>query len=445
MRTRHPNPAPSLLPEPPRPQPVPRGAASALACALLALGGGCEPIDFSGLGLSVRLDDTLAVVAEPVTVRGPQVGCIPRWSVSDVPSGQASRGAEISGDGRIVTFTARQAGDYRITGRCGKNEASKDLSVFAPDVRLGLTPALTLPFKCQDASAGPRGRLLCVDRGVHVVDPVTGTELGKTADPVPESWGLDVQGDRFAATTLGCDPAKSACPPGGAARGLYLYRLGTDDKPVRLAQVPEAGELVPLLAGDRAFVSTDHTLRRFDLTDETRPAAAGCVSDAALGIVPVPLLFGGRLAVLSWTNTLLVYEPDRLPASCDTATQPLARLKLSSAKSTVFTGRPVLGGDLAYVSSADALTTIDLRDPLQPAVTATLARPTRAAALHDGKLLALTDRGLLALDLTDPRRPRPVGVVRLVAAPSQLDRVVVLGGTAWLVLGSTIQRVEFMR
>lgn len=442
-----PAPEPALLPEPPRPRPrpAPRGAASALACGLLALAGGCEPIDFSGLGFAVRVDQTLVEIAEPVQVRGPDGGCVPRWSVTDLPSGLSSRGAMLSGSGRAVTFTAREAGTYRVTGRCGKTEASQQITVFNASATLGLHTATPLPFKCQDATAGPRGRLLCVDHGVHVVDPATGAELGKTADPVPESWGLDVQGDRFAVTTLGCDPAKSACAAGGAARGLYLYRLGPDDKPVRLAQVPDAGELVPLLAGDRAFVTTGDTLRRFDLADETRPAAAGCVRDRGLGSIPVPFLFGGKLAVLSWQNTLLVYDPERLPASCDTPAPPLARLKLSSAQSAVFYARPVLSGDLAYVTSTDALTTLDLRDPLRPAATTTLDRPTRAAALHDGKLLALTDKALIALDLTDPRSPRPVGQLRLAASASQLDRVVAAGGKAWLVQGSTLQRVEFMR
>ena len=440
-----PAPAPVLLPEPPRPRPAPRGAAAALACGLLALAGGCDPIDFSGIGFAIRADQTLVEIAEPVQVRSPDGGCVPRWSVTELPSGLSSRGATLSGGGRAVTFTAREAGTYRVTGRCGKTEASQQITVFKASATLGLHTATPLPFKCQDATAGPRGRLLCVDHGVHVVDPATGTELGKTADPVPASWGLDVQGDRFAVTTLGCDPAKSACPAGGAARGLYLYRLGPDDKPVRLAQVPEAGELLPLLAGDRAFVTTADTLRRFDLTDETRPAAAGCVRDRGLGSIPVPLLAGGRLAVLSWQNTLLVYDPERLPASCDTPAPPLSRLKLSSAQSAVFYARPVLSGDLAYVTSTDALTTLDLRDPLRPAATTTLDRPTRAAALHDGKLLALTDKALIALDLTDPRSPRPVGQLRLATTASQLDRVVAADGKAWLVQGGTLQRVEFMR
>jgi hypothetical protein len=416
----------------------------AAACTLLGASTGCFGLlsDWEG-SASVRIDQHLAAVGEEVAVRS--AGCTPDWEVTDVPSGEASRSARVRGSGEGATFVAERPGEYEITARCRKSRASRRIEVFIPTVTLRLGAPVTLPIKCQDAVAGPRGRLLCVDHGVHVVDPASGVVRGRTAAPVPATWGLDAQGDRFVTATLGCPSSQPGCPTPGIDKGVYLYQLGGDDQPVELGRAVGSGaaELVPLLDGDQLFVSTNGAIRRYSIQDPTRASAVGCVADPSLGSVPLPFLVGGRLAALTWTNLVPIYDLGSLPASCATPTKPLAETRLSEKnKGSLFYSRPVVSGGLAYAASPNGLITLDLTEPLRPRVSDTLAAAAGSVVLAGGRLLALADGGVLALDLADPRRPRPTGRVALPESFQVFDRLVASGTELWLVTGSTVRRVE---
>ncbi|MFO0576998.1 MAG: hypothetical protein U1A78_23590 [Polyangia bacterium] len=412
------------------------------ACALLGASTGCfgKLLDWEG-SASVQLPQRLAAVGEEVAVRSS--ACAADWEVSDVPSGEASRGARVRGGGESATFLAEQPGEYEITARCRKSRASSRIVAFSPTVTLRLGGPVTLPIKCQDAVAGPRGRLLCVDHGVHVVEPASGRVLGRTAAPLPATWGLDAQGDRFVVATLGCPSTQAGCPTPGLEKGVYLYRLGGDDQPVELGRIAGAAELVPLLDSDRLFVSTDQKVQRYTIADPTMASAAGCLADESLGTVPLPFRVGDKLAVLTWKDRLQVYDPATLPPSCTTPTKPLAEARLYEKDSGVlFYSRPAVSGGIAYVAGVNGLLTLDLTDPLRPRISDRLKVAAGSVVLVGGRLLALADGGVLALELSDPLHPRPAGRVPVAEGFHVFDRLVALGDELWIVVDSTVRRVE---
>lgn len=412
------------------------------ACALLGASSGCfgKLFDWEG-SASVQLPQRLAAVGEEVEVRSG--ACDADWEVTDVPSGEASRGARVRGDGKSATFIAERPGEYELTARCKKSRASGRIVAFAEAVTLRLGEPVTLPIKCQDAVAGPRGRLLCVDHGVHVVEPASGRVLGRTAASVPATWGLDVQGDRFVVATIGCPSTQAGCPTPGIAKGAYLYQLGGDDRPVELGRIEGAAELVPLLDSDRLFVSSKGQVQRYTIQDPTMASAAGCIADESLDTVPLPFRVGDKLAVLTWKDRLQVYDPASLPPGCATATKPLAETRLYEKDGgVIFYSRPAVSGGIAYVAGIGGLLTLDLTDPLRPRVSDRLQVAAGSVVLVGGRLLALADGGVLALELTDPLHPRPVGRVSVPEGFHVFDRLVALGDQLWVVVDSAVRRVE---
>ncbi len=71
-----------------------------------------------------------------------------------------------------------------------------------------------------------------------------------------------------------------------------------------------------------------------------------------------------------------------------------------------------LGGHFAYVAAASGLVVVDLDDPLNPRVAATLALPDmRASALQFRYLFVTTARGVEVVDVTKLSQPKATGVV----------------------------------
>jgi hypothetical protein len=437
---------PTRPPSEPRP---PRALSGLCLVGLAALSSGCWSFwPGSSDGVGFRSEHALTAVGQPVTLTtSERTTCRPDWSVAVLPSGAASRGASVRGDGSTASFTAHEPGEYEITARCGDASHKQRITAFAPSATLSAAEPAKLPFACQDAMAGPRGRILCVDRGVHIVDPETGAELGRTAEPGPQTWGIDVEGERFVSVTLGCTAGRDDCPSPGVKSGMYLYQLGADDKPVLLSHLDKSAELAPLLDGNRLFISSDYSLQRYSLQDPTKATEVGCISDKELGLVPVPFFIDGKLGVLSWNNTLLVHDADKVTPDCATPTPPLARLALDpDSKSAIFYTRPAVNGSLVYAASSVALTTIDLSEPLRPSISAKLGISTGSAVIHRGRLIVLGDQSVVALDLLDPRHPRPVAQLRLPSGTfgeaGTFDRVVAIGDKLWLARSKTLRRLE---
>lgn len=432
----------------PRP---PRRVAAALTLgalgALGSLGAGCFPfepyqsVQFKSEHALTQLDQPVALT----TMKG--TTCFPDWSVTEAASGKASQGASVKGDGSTATFTARAPGDYVITARCGDASYKQRITAFAPSATLIPSAPKELPFACEDAMPGPRGRILCVDRGVHVVDPATGTEVGKTAEPVPQTWGLDVEGDRFVSVGTGCTANRDGCGSTTVEGGMYLYQLGPDDKPTQLGHLGNSAFMVPLLDGNRLFISNSEQIIHYSLQDPSKAAEVGCISGKDLGPVPVPFFIGGKLGVLSWKNELLVHDPEMATRVCSSPARPLARLELDPEhKSAIFYTRPAVNGSLIYVGSTLALSTIDLSDPLRPSLIGRLGISTGSAVLHGGRLIVLADKSVVALDLIDPRSPRPVAQLRLTkerfGEGGSFDRVLVAGGKLWLARKKTLRSLD---
>lgn len=412
-----------------------------------ALGAGCFP--FEPLQhVQFKVEYALTQLDQPVTlttING--TTCFPDWSVTEAASGKESPGAQVKGDGPTATFTARAAGDYVITARCGDASYKQRITAFAPSVTLIPSVPRELPFSCQDAMPGPRGRVLCVDRGVHVVDPATGAEVGKTAEPVPRTWGLDVEGDRFVSVGIGCTANRDDCGSTTIEGGMYLYQLGPDDKPVQLAHLAKSALMVPLLDGNRLFVSNNEQIIRYSLQDPSKAAEVGCIAGKDLGIVPVPFFIGGKLGVLSWDNQLLIHDPEAALPVCSSPAKPLARLELDPEhKSAIFYTRPAVNGSLIYIGSTLALSTVDLSDPRNPSLVGRLGISTGSAVIHGGRLIVLADSSVVALDLIDPRSPRPVAQLRLTkdrfGEAGSFDRVLVAGGKLWLARTKTLRSID---
>lgn len=433
---------PARPPVVPRP---PRGAAAALALTTLA--AGCWPYH-SHESVQFKSEYALTQLDQPVPLTtGQGTTCFPDWSVAEAASGRESQGASVTGDGPKATFTAHAPGEYVITARCGDASYKQRITAFAPSATLSPSAPKELPFGCQDAMPGPRGRILCVDHGVHIVDPETGAEVGKTAEAVPETWGLDVQGDRFVTVGIGCTPSREGCKGMTVEGGMYLYQLGSDDKPAPLGHLASSAQMVPLLDGTRLFVSDEQKIRRYSLQDPTKAAEVGCIENKELGLIPVPFFLGGKLGVLSWNNQLVVHDPDRATGACSSLTKSLARLELDpERKSAIFYTRPVENGALLYIGSSVALTTVDLTDPLQPSVVGRINISTDSAVIHGGRLIVLADASIVALDLLDPRHPRPVAQLRLVTGrfgeSGTFDRVLVAGGKLWHARAKTLRRID---
>lgn len=429
----------------PRP---PRGAAAALA--LTALAAGCWP--WSGepyQSVQFKADHALTQLDQPVALTTVMntTTCSPDWSITEAQSGKESQGASITKDGPNATFTARTPGDYVVTARCGNSSYKQRITAFAPSVTLSPSVPKELPFGCQDAMAGPRGRILCVDLGVHVVDPETGTEVGKTAEAAPQTWGLDVEGDRFVTVGIGCTPNRDGCKGMKVEGGMYLYQLGPDDKPVLLGHRADSAQLVPLLDGNRLFVSNDQKISRYTLQDPSKAAEVGCIANKDLGLIPVPFFLGGKLGVLSWNNQLLVHDPEMATLVCSSPTKALARLDLDpERKNAIFYTRPAVNGSLLYIGSSVALTTVDMTDPLSPSVVDRLGISTDSAVIHGGRLFVLADASVVALDLIEPRHPRPVAQLRLpndrFGMGGSFDRVLVAGGKLWLARNKTLRSID---
>lgn len=436
----------SLPTYPTRPVGGPRGLGRLAALGLLlSLAPGCFSL-FSDQSwrLDITAEQRLVAVDEPVALRvqKPDESCLPRWSVAAIDGGD-ERGASLSGDGAAVTFTGRKPGEYEVSAHCGKHTVSRRITIFAAELTLRVGSERTLPVPCQDATPGPRGRILCVDHGIHVIDPESGAELGRTSEPVPQAWGVDVQGDRFVAATYGCSRGSKECPTQDIEAGIYMYRLGADDQPVRLSHILSAPGGVPLLDGNRLYASGTNTVSRYDVSDPTKASVTACASAQALDLIPVPFLLGSKLGALSWKNQLLIFDGDALPASCATETKPLAQLPLSERKSAVISARPTLHDDVLYTGNAEALFTIDLRDALRPAVTSRIGFSAGSTALHGGRLFSLLEKSVTAFDLSDPLHPRMIG--RLTPgnlAVDYLDRLIVVNGQLFAVVANKLMRID---
>lgn len=423
-----------------------RTPSTGAALAAVATATGCFWLsDSQPASLSVKPEFRLAAVGEAVQVSlgSGAASCRTAWSINGAPAA-AARDATLEASGASASFTARAPGDYVLAASCGKAAGQTTISIFQPTATLSLGSPLTLPIHCYDAVAGPRGRILCVYKGVNVVDPETGRVVGKTAEPVPLLWGLDAQGELFATTSLGCKKPDPLCPTADVDAGALIYRLPGDDQPVLLGVIKDAPTGVPTIDGSQLYVSTSGRVARYDIADPTRSQSVACLASRDLGEIPVPFRFRDQLGVLSFKNLLAVHDAGKLPATCDTETPPRGRVVLDeSRQKTQFYARPTVQGSMVYAGSTDAFYAIDVSEPTRPLVTARIGTAAGATVVYKGRLIALLDTGVVAMDLADPQHPRPVALHHFGAGATALfERLLVIGDRLWMTRDSSLTAIE---
>jgi hypothetical protein len=394
------------IPERPPPAPPPPPCALAAATGLTRLGGASVFGRGAVNGLAVR--DGVAYAAAG------DLG-LQTFDASDPTRPRPLGWADTPGEAVGVAL----AGDYAFVADnwspTGESSGLRVIDVADPE-----QPALV-------ASLGPMWLVKAVEvvddvayvlefegslRLIDVADPLAPEELA--AVPLPEGWGLRVEGDRAYVLTSGCGAASEE-------RSIVVLDVSDPAGPVKLGQVetpcyPGGLEVVDA----RAYVVDYNRFRVFDLSD---PAAFREIGSRDGDAGHALRVRDGLAYVIAAERGLRIFDVS--------AATPQPRGKLALPRE----GRAVaLDGDVAWLgtrvgpdvvlnptsgglATAEArLHAVDISDPAKPELLGSYLAPgaARRVAVEAG-VAALADMGgglrLYAIDT--PERPRQLAHVRL--------------------------------
>jgi hypothetical protein len=383
----------------------------------------------------IRSPTSLVAVGEDLHLETP-CQC-PTWSLEE-PAGATLMGFP----GGVARFVAQRPGTYTIRLVCRDLPYLLPVTAYQPSVSLVVEHTVRLPLTCTDAAATPQGRLLCVNNGVTVIDPQTGAALGRTAENSPTTWGIAAASDLFATGSTGCEACPSCCPrcPGLFAcggccperhpPGLFLYRLGRDDRITALYTDTSIKVDAVAFSADR-LVATAGSTYVYDIRDPARPVRVACAKPAVVPVILDDGLFlfspGGSSFLISGPGRLSTYRLSALKGGCAAQADPLAELVLPPLRRAEY-AQPVAARSFLY-APGNELIAIDARDPMAPVRAQGFSEAgSGAMAISGGLLIMRANDRVLAFDLTDPGTPRPVGQLviwlkeraRPLAAPAGL-------------------------
>ena len=172
----------------------------------------------------------------------------------------------------------------------------------------------------------------------------------------------------------------------------------------------------------------------FDVADPKSPSLVGSLDTKRRGRVAAPhdiAAFGDRIAIVDQQHgsdtKLRVYRVGDARAGHLWPIDDWVVEGAVGAPSMDGANRIVVRGRYAFVANnhADSVSAIDLSDPAEPVLLATLptaARGPCGLTRHRGVLLVACDRGVEAIDVADPCRPRSLGHVAAPAVFAGSDR-----------------------